>query len=279
VAPLGRLDDRAAIRAYLDRDPYRHLLELGDLEEEQWPYTAWYGSGEPELKALALVYTRFPRPILLVLEQHEPELASELLDALLPHLPPEVHAHLSTGLEEVLARRYRITWSAAFLKMELRDREKLAAVNTRAAMGLGPGDLAEVEQLYAESMPSNAFFPEALGLLPYFGVRAGGRLVSIAGLHVYSPRYGAASVGNVTTHPEHRGRGYAGAAVGALCQHIAPEVAHIGLNVRADNAAAVRCYERVGFVEGSGYGEYVGGRVRAREGGGQVHAGRRETNP
>jgi predicted GNAT family acetyltransferase len=90
----------------------------------------------------------------------------------------------------------------------------------------------------------------------YRGIRRGGRLVSVAGVHVYSPRFLVAALGNITTHPDWRGHGFATLVSAALCQALGQAgVAHIGLNVRADNEAAIHCYKKLGFECAADYGE------------------------
>jgi ribosomal protein S18 acetylase RimI-like enzyme len=65
---------------------------------------------------------------------------------------------------------------------------------------------------------------------------------------VYSPRYGAAALGNVATHPSARGRGLGTAACGHLCRLLeADGISTISLNVRADNKTAIGVYEQLGF--------------------------------
>ena len=44
-----------------------------------------------------------------------------------------------------------------------------------------------------------------------------------------------------------RSKGCATAAVSALCRNLRKTVDHIGLNVKADNEAAIGCYKRLGF--------------------------------
>ncbi|MEV0882103.1 GNAT family N-acetyltransferase [Micromonospora echinofusca] len=61
----------------------------------------------------------------------------------------------------------------------------------------------------------------------------------------------------MTTHPRWRGRGLAAAAVTALCRRLRERVTHVTLNVKADNAAAVRLYGRLGFTRVADYGEYA----------------------
>jgi RimJ/RimL family protein N-acetyltransferase len=80
-----------------------------------------------------------------------------------------------------------------------------------------------------------------------YGVWDGGRLVSIAGTHGLSRQRGMAAIGNVFTHPTHRDRGYATMCVSALLADLVRLVPEIILNVNANNAPALRVYERVGF--------------------------------
>ena len=71
-----------------------------------------------------------------------------------------------------------------------------------------------------------------------------------------SPRYRVAALGNIATHPKYRGKGYGTAVTAKLCGSLLREVDHIGLNVKADNKSAIRCYEKLGFEVVCSYGEY-----------------------
>jgi predicted GNAT family acetyltransferase len=76
-------------------------------------------------------------------------------------------------------------------------------------------------------------------------------------VHVYSAEYRVAALGNITTHPDHRGRGLATAVTAGCCKHLLESVELIGLNVRADNAAAIRAYEKIGFEVRAVYHEWM----------------------
>jgi len=89
----------------------------------------------------------------------------------------------------------------------------------------------------------------------YFGIRKAGKLVIIAGIHVYSPQYGVAVLGNIATAPNDRSKGYGTIVTARVCQSLLQDAAHIGLNVTAGNAAAIRCYEKLGFEAVAEYGE------------------------
>jgi predicted GNAT family acetyltransferase len=81
----------------------------------------------------------------------------------------------------------------------------------------------------------------------YFGLRLKNRLLSVAGIHVYSEKYKVAALGNIVTHPDYRGKGYSKAVTARLCQSLAEHVDNIGLNVKADNTAAISMYRKLGF--------------------------------
>ena len=83
----------------------------------------------------------------------------------------------------------------------------------------------------------------------YHGVYYDGRLVAVAGTHVVSPEEGIAVVGNVFTHPRHRGRGYATLATGATTMALLNRCEDVVLTVDPKNVPAVRAYWRLGYSE------------------------------
>src|SRR5262245_29460694 len=69
------------------------------------------------------------------------------------------------------------------------------------------GISAPLEALYHDSYPDHAFTPQLFKAGCYYGIRHGSTLISVAGVHAFSPAYKVAALGNVTTHPHMRGRG------------------------------------------------------------------------
>ena len=90
----------------------------------------------------------------------------------------------------------------------------------------------------------------------YYGIRRSDELISVAGVHVYSQRYRVAALGNITTHPNYRRKGYGTIAAAKVCQSLLTETDHIGLNVQANNTSAIKCYERLGFEIIDSYSEF-----------------------
>ncbi len=81
----------------------------------------------------------------------------------------------------------------------------------------------------------------------FFGVYKGEDLIAAAGTHLVARDEGAAAIGNVYVRRDRRGRGL-GRAVTAAVLHELAGIETVGLNVRADNDAAIRVYESLGFV-------------------------------
>src|SRR5439155_17501601 len=111
-----------------------------------------------------------------------------------------------------------------------------------------PVEIGELNRLYqlgfASWLPSSSI---ADGV--YYGIRAGGQLVSAAGTHVVSPTARLAVVGNVLTHIDYRGRGFATAVTGAVTAELLKTCDEVVLNVRADNPPALNAYRRLGYAE------------------------------
>lgn len=257
--PLIFLHDKPTIERYLLEFPQLNFYHLGDLDDFFWPYTTWYGWRENgQIKALALFYTGIaPAVLLAILNDNQPEMEA-LLQASLPFLPPRFYSHLSPGLESVFQSSYTLEHHGEHYKMGLADRTKLDAVDTSGVELLSPAHLPELEALYRAAYPGNWFDPRMLETSQYAGLRdAAGELVSVAGIHVYSPVYKIAALGNITTHPGRRGEGLGTAVTAGLCKRLLDTVDTIGLNVRSDNAPAIAAYKKIGFEVVGVYHEWM----------------------
>ena len=127
---------------------------------------------------------------------------------------------------------------------------------------LAPQDIVDLNRLYglgfAGWLPSDSI---SNGV--YYGVRNAGRLVAAAGTHVISREGRMAAVGNVMTHHDFRGRGYAKAVTSAVTQELLRMCDDVVLNVRADNPPALAAYRALGYVEHNRFEE----RLAHRRGG------------
>lgn len=248
--------DPRLVERFARRDAALHLYELGDLDPAFFPRTRFWGAAQrDDLSALALLYDGGEHTTLLAFGRDDGGAAGNLLAAIAERLPDRLYAHLSPGLVERLGHRFVSGPRGRHLKMVLDD---LADVSAAGVVRVGASNLAALRALYASAYPGNWFDSRMLATGQYHGVWDGDALVCVAGVHVFSPAYAVAALGNVTTALSHRGRGLAGRVTAAVCRSLAAAgVTTIGLNVRADNAAAVRCYERLGFVVAAEYDEML----------------------
>jgi ribosomal protein S18 acetylase RimI-like enzyme len=251
------IHDKNSIERFLRKNVYLHLYGIGDLDDFLWPYTVWFGcDGGSDFGAVATLYTRGSVPTLLAFsEQTEP--MQELLESVMHLLPGPLHAHLSPGLESLFGEDYEIEPHGEHYKMALQGEAAVASLNCTEVERLRTAHLDELLKFYEQSYPGNWFDPRMLETNQYFGIREGRRLVSVAGVHVYSPEYRVAALGNIATLPSCRGNGYATKVTAKVCQSLAKDVAHIGLNVKTDNRAAISCYRRLGFEVVASFGEFT----------------------
>jgi GNAT superfamily N-acetyltransferase len=252
VSEMPEIRDRAAIRAILNTNPQWSVYALGDLAPGYFEHSRWYSRGTP---ALILLYQAVTPPVLFALGDpgEIAALAGEIVE-------PSVYLHVLPAAGEALAARYRPVSLRPMLRMVLepsRFRPEPAGDGER----LGKADAARIERLYADGRESGEspdfFFPSMIENGVFFGACEGRELVAAAGTHLVAPEEGVAVIGNVYTRRDHRGRGHAGRLTSAVAAELLRRnVRLVALNVGLANTAAIRVYERLGFLR---YCEYVEG--------------------
>src|SRR5574341_999640 len=256
---LVSLHDKAQIEAFARKNPLVHLFSLGDLDDGFWEHTVWYAwEVEGAITQMCLLYTGLDAPSVLVYPEPPDDQMRDLLAAMQRLLPHKFYAHVLPDMLDIFAPLFDHTPHGLLLRMGLTDTTRLNDFDTAGVEPLTRADGDQLKLFYALAHPDNVFDPRLLETGRDYGVRAGNEIISAAGVHAYSPTYGAAALGNVATHPAHRGRGLATAACAKLCQELRREgIAHIGLTVFANNAAAIRIYERLGFETVLEFGAYT----------------------
>ncbi len=254
---LQRITDRGLLAEYFRKDLALYTYCLGDLDDRYWPHTSYFGIRENEgVSHVIQLYQGEGIPVLLVLGP-EDSFREELINQLEPLLPAEVYAHLTPGLERLFLKSFSLRDFGSHYKMALQEPDLMKDVSITGTIRLTEDDLAEALQLYQNSYPDNSFEPHSLASGKYTGWREDGRLVSIAGIHVYSPSYRVAALGNITTDPAFRGRGLARKVIVRLYRELASEIDFFSLNVKCSNQQAVGLYESLGFKTCAKYGEFA----------------------
>lgn len=251
------LHEKEQIYQRLKKEVYLHLYSIGDLDDFFWPRTIWFGLLDgKQLRQVALLYLGHDMPILLALSKDIQEMRT-LLNKIKDTLPAHVYAHLSPTLIEVFQDSHQIVDHGRHLKMGLLQPSRIPDQPVPGVKKIRPGDLDRVLKFYRESYPGHWFDPQMLETGQYFGVETQGRLISLGGVHVYSPRYQVAALGNIATHPQHRNQGYASRVTARLCQSLLQEVDYVGLNVKESNQTAIAIYQNLGFTRVAPYHEYT----------------------
>jgi RimJ/RimL family protein N-acetyltransferase len=240
---LQTTSDRALIRRFLETDRLFAAYALCDLEDREFGRTRWGAAFEGErLVAIVLEYSGMtPQPMFVM---GRPDGIDAILAEVIRPRAAYV-ASLSDNLPAVEAH-YRLDAGVPMVRMWVdRARFRPYPADVRKLLPVEIGELNRLYQLgFASWLPSSAI---AEGV--YYGIRVGGKLVAAAGTHVISPTAKLAVVGNVLTHIDYRGRGYATAVTGAVTAELLRTCDQVALNVRSDNPPALQAYRRLGFAE------------------------------
>ena len=235
--------DRAVLRQFLERDRLLAAYAICDLEDREFARTKWgVASQGGEVVAIGMEYGGLtPQPMFLMGDSDG--IAAILRDVVRPRA-----AYLAARAESLpaVAQHYRIEAGPPMIRMWLdRTRFQPAPAQVERLLPVEIGELNRLYQLgFAAWLPSSAI---AEGV--YYGIRVNGRLVAAAGTHVISRQARLAVVGNVLTHTDHRGRGYAQAVTSAVTAELLRYCDEVVLNVRSDNPPAIQAYTRLGFIE------------------------------
>ena len=235
--------DRVLLREFLERDRLFAAYAICDLSEHEFARTRWgVATAGGEVVAVTLEYSGItPQPMFVM---GRPDGISAILkDVIRPRA-----AYVAAQPESLpaVADHYRVDPGPEMIRMWV-DRATFQPSMARVERLL-PLDVHDLNRLYrlgfAAWLPSSAV---AEGV--YYGIRVNGHLVAAAGTHVIGREAGLAVVGNVLTHADHRGRGYAKATTSAVTAELLRSCGQVVLNVRADNPPAIAAYRRLGYRE------------------------------
>ena len=233
---MPRLTDKDEIRTILRRDPAWSLYALGDLAPSMFRKTQWFA---PDL---TLVVRDYGTAILFAMG---PGSVREALEG----VTGPVHLQVQRAALDEVARHAAVSSSRLMWRMTWAG-DRLAAPDPLTSR-LGVKDVPALHALYADGESSGEspdfFFPAMVADGVFHGIYEGGALVAAAGTHLLARGEGIAAIGNVYTRRDRRGRGLGRLATSAVLGELTG-VETVGLNVRADNDAALHLYESLGFA-------------------------------
>jgi RimJ/RimL family protein N-acetyltransferase len=253
------VSDRDQIAAFLRTDRIYAAYSLGDLDGPNRHRCSWGIAHDDLGRPIALVMHQeglIPQPVFLM---GDPAGCREILETVIR--PRDAYFMGTDVIDAAVADLYDLEPPQYLLRMAVR--EETFHPYAGPAERLAPHDIEDLNRLY--QLGFRGGFPASVledGV--YYGVRARGRLVSAAGTHVINQREGIAVVGNVMTHIDYRGHGFAKMVTSAVTGELLQRVPDVALNVNADNDPAVACYRRLGYRDTDLLTERLG---RRRHGG------------
>jgi GNAT superfamily N-acetyltransferase len=238
---IERLKNKAEIYDFLKADRFYAAYAIGDLEPSLFRQCEWHVSssnGRPI--ALCLLFRGLQTDRLFLMG------SAQGLGAILEGVPGTAKAYFACRASHLGAVRVHY----AVRKTQLMSRMVLAPQRFTPVEGsvrrVGPGDVGLLQDLY-QGYGDVAFAPYQLEQGVFYGVEKNGRLVATAGTHLLSRTYRLGIVGNVFTHPDHRGQGYAKLCTSAVVEELLSQSLDVVLNVEHGNEPAERIYEGLGF--------------------------------
>ena len=235
--------DRDALRSFLGQDRQYAAYAICDHEDREFSRTRWGAAFDgDQMVAVGLEYTG-PTPQPLFVMGRPDGIEAVLRDVIRPRA-----AYIAARQEMLPAieTQYRVDPGPQMVRMWVdRAHFKPYPATVQRLLPVEIGELNRLYQLgFASWLPATAI---ADGV--YYGMRVNGRLVAAAGTHVISTGARLAVVGNVLTHMDYRGRGFATAVTGAVTTELLRSCDQVVLNVRADNPPAINAYRHLGYSE------------------------------
>ncbi|MFX0029038.1 MAG: GNAT family N-acetyltransferase [Candidatus Hermodarchaeota archaeon] len=244
---ISQIRDKVLLYNRFRQDIFLYAYHIGDLDDFYFSDCKWFGLKEGgHLIEVILLYTGLKVPTLLIFGSTErmPDLIKEILDK----LPNRFYCHYQNDFHKFFESEYQMTFLGTYLKMKFQgDFAKLPTIDINETFLLNEEDTSDLLSLYQTAYPESYFIPYMLKTRKYFGIRAEKEIVSVAGVHVFSPLYNIAALGNITTHPNFRGRGLAKKCIVRLLKSFNGLIDQVGLNVKDENLIALRLYEKLGF--------------------------------
>lgn len=238
--------DKEALLRHFKKDPVLFGYHIGDLDDFYFHNCKWAVRDEREIEEAVLIYTGLDTPTVLAFGLDDR--FNDFLSTILPELPDRFYSHYQKGSREVFNRAFINKNLGSHLKMKLASNDYHSYLEDDPEVTrLNKSHKQDLLKFYEQSYPGNYFDDRMLETGKYFGRIMDGEIVCVSGVHVHSDEFKISVLGNITTHPEYRGKGLATAVTAKLVKELRDNGNMVALNVNKDNAAAIKCYRKLGF--------------------------------
>lgn len=245
LVEIRPLTDRDQLARIVNRQRYRAAYALAQLDDDAWEQSQWFGCASSHGDAVVCHSAGGLGDAVTVIGPPQPAAAVLRLQ------PGPRHAFIIAGPEhlDALQSGHRLANTQTMLRMLLTP-DRFQPVDGDTTPLTGP-HVHTLNRLYgAEGAPTHyrrAHVEQGW----YRGLAVDGRLLAAAGTHAVSRQHRIAILGNVFTHPQHRGHGHATVVTSGVAQALFNDagMTEIVLSVDPDNTPAVHAYQRLGFQQ------------------------------
>ena len=251
---IGQIVDKNELYSLFIKDPTLYGYHIGDLDDFFFNKCKWYGYFEKnDLKEVILLFLQFKTPTLLLFGFSMK--ISEMIANLTKNFPDSFFCHYLKEYEPALKKKFNLKPLGTHWKMKLTNHNIPYVSNDDNIKILNPKYEKVIREFYDENYHDSYYDSYMLKTGKYLGYFIENYLVTIAGVHVYSPIYKVAVLGNIATSKKFRRKGFAKTTIKNLLAHLLNEVTDISLNVQDDNLSAIKLYQSLGFKKTHEYEE------------------------
>ena len=238
---IERLESKTDILRFLNQDRLYAAYAIGDLEPSLFRQCDWYAALRDRMPTTLCLRFRGLRPNRVFVMG-----SAEGLVPILRHVLKPDRAYFACQREHlsVVSRFYTVEKVQDMLRMVL-DPDGFSPVDG-PVVRLGQRHLRQLQELYGWG-GNVAFASYQFDQGVFYGLEQSQKLVSTAGTHLVSRVHGLGIVGNVFTHPDYRGQGYATMCTSAVVEELLSQSLDVVLNAELGNRPAESMYRRLGF--------------------------------
>ncbi len=250
--------DKDALYKHFKKNQILFSYLIGDLDDFYFSKCEWAISENDyaEIEEVVLIYYGLCTPTVQAFGLGSG--FGQFIEELLPEFPDKFFCHYQSDCRDLFQKFFHNEPLGTHLKMKLiSDLFESRMTDDLEILRLDMSHKQKLLKLYSESYPDNYFDDRMLETGKYYGCIQKGEIVCVSGVHVHSSKYNISVLGNITTHPEYRGKGIVAAVTTKLLRELRDEGNMIALNVKNDNFAAIKCYNELGFETVCEYEESI----------------------
>tara|TARA_Y100000590_G_scaffold469386_1_gene656687 strand:+ start:1455 stop:2228 length:774 start_codon:yes stop_codon:yes gene_type:complete len=245
VSLVREIKEKNKLWELMKKDPCAYLYLIGDLDPFYFPKTRWFTI--KGLPSVFLLYQAEKHSILITPKIQDSSTLSEILSELSFVLPERFY--LDSPARPKADRNFTIGFSHPHQRMLLQNPSLKRRNPSLLIQSLNHSHSQQLLDFYTLSYPDHWYDSFMIETGKFKAIIKDDQILSVAGIHTYSPDYKTAALGNIATHPLHRNQGYGYEVITALCLELMNECQWIGLNVLSKNKKAIDLYHQIGFKD------------------------------